>query len=610
MKHRLKVFGLLGLLWVLFFGLARIIFLLYQFPLTLDLSLYEILMPVWLGLRMDLAMAAYWLILPGLALVASFFIAEKIIRLMIILIFYGLSIFSVVVIVADLELYRHWGFRMDTTPLLYTGPEGISSLSIGIFFLLVGIFGLLITSLHWSFRKFVLDRLTFQSAHWRNSIIMFLVVALLFIPIRSSFRVAPLNTGVVYFHKSNPFPNHAGINVVWNFLKSVVSDNSFKYPSDFLDETTARETFSKLMRTSNVSTRVLNQSKPNILLIILESFTSKIIEPLGGLPGITPNLNQLCREGILFTDFYASGDRTDKGLVSILSGYPAQPKTSIIKFPNKTEGLPSLPKVLARRGYLTSFVYGGDIGFANMESYLNIVGFSHITEDDDFDAMLNTSKWGVHDQFVFDRLLIETDTASQNIGTPFFKTMLSLSSHEPFDVPFRQTRQKDESDLFLNSCTYTDSCLGQFINLAKQKEWWENTLIIITADHGHRFPLDNPNYDKRKFKIPMLWIGGAVDTSMQIHKIGSQTDIVNTLLGQFDLKNDDFAFSKDLLSDESTSFAVYSYNNGFGYLDATFESVYDFDLKNYLIPDSILQAKDLAKGKAYLQMLFNDYNKR
>jgi phosphoglycerol transferase MdoB-like AlkP superfamily enzyme len=587
-----------------FFVAGRILFMLYQWPLTTSLGMQDILMPNILGLRMDAAMTGYWLIIPGLALVLSFF-WSKASKWAIGFAFYVTAVLSAAIMVGDMELYRHWGFRMDTTPLLYAGSEGFGSISVWLMFTLVAFFLLLLVTLHFGFQKFLWAKLNFEPGNWKQSLLMFGCVALLFIPIRSSFRVAPLNTGVVYFHKTNPYPNHAGINVVWNFLKSLVSDNSFRYPTNLLDADIAEDIFKEMMADGDSTTKVLNQVRPNVLLIILEGFTTKIIDPLGGLPNITPNLNQLCREGILFDNFYASGDRTDKGIISILSGYPAQPKTSIIKYPNKTQSLPSLPKALTAQGYHTSFVYGGDIGFANMESYLNIVGFSHITEDDDFDISLNVSKWGVHDEFVFARFLQEADTAL----TPFFKTMLSLSSHEPFDVPSGLPEKKDEESLFLNSCTYTDKWLGHFINEAKQKSWWKNTLVIITADHGHRSPGNSPNHVPERFKIPMLWLGGAIENPQQIHSTGNQTDLANTLLAQVGKAQQEFNFSKDLLSSVNQSFTVYSFNNGFGFLTPETHFVYDFDLKNYVIQSNASE-QDLTRGLSYMQQLFKDYNKR
>ncbi len=182
--------------------------------------------------------------------------------------------------------------------------------------------------------------------------------------------MAPLNTGVVYFHKTNPFANHAGINVIWNFFQSVAEGHKHLYPDNFYDSEKAARILTDITHDFGHTQHVLNSDKPNILVIVLESFTAKIIEPLGGMPGVTPQLNQLVHEGILFDNFYASGDRTDKGIVAVLSGYPAQPLSSIIKYPNKTQSLPFLSRSLQSAGYHTSFVYGGDIGFANMESYL------------------------------------------------------------------------------------------------------------------------------------------------------------------------------------------------------------------------------------------------
>jgi phosphoglycerol transferase MdoB-like AlkP superfamily enzyme len=360
------------------------------------------------------------------------------------------------------------------------------------------------------------------------------------------------------------------------------------------------------MHAQGKTTSLITKEKPNVIVIILESFTAKIIEPLGGLPNVTPSLNNLIKEGILFTNFYASGDRTDKGLVSILSGYPAQPRTSIIKYPEKTQSLPYLPKAMEKIGYHTSFVYGGDIGFANMESYLTNSGFSTITDDNDFSSDIDNSKWGVADHYIFNQLLTECDTA-QN---PFFKVMLTLSSHEPFEVPMKPVFEgDDERSKFLNACFYTDKSLGEFIRQAKKKEWWNNTLIIITADHGHRFPNPEELKEKERFKIPMLWLGGALakqDTT--IETFGIQTDISNTLLRQVGSGSNDFTFSKNLMAADVKSFALYIFNNGFGYVSPTHENIYDFDLQNYLKKEG--DETELPFGKAYMQKLFHDYNAR
>ncbi|HMJ67533.1 MAG TPA: LTA synthase family protein [Cyclobacteriaceae bacterium] len=606
MKQRLTLFGFLGLYWMTYYTVSRILFLVYHSNLTSALSWTDILTVMALGSRMDAAISADCLVLTGLLLTVSCFYNRKLIGIVNHFIVGCFIVISAIVVVADMELYRHWGFRMDSTPLMYVGEEGAGSVSPGTAIILISLLLLLIVPAWLVYWKKIAPRFKhLPEVRSYNAVFMLLVTGLLSIPIRSSFSVAPLNTGVVYFHKTNQFANHAGINVIWNFFESVADDKEHLYPNDFFDNDEAQKLLTSMTAGSGDVEKIINTDRPNVLLIVLESFTARIVEPLGGVPGITPELNQLVREGILFDNFYASGDRTDKGMVAILSGYPAQPRSSVIKYPNKTEYLPFLSRSLEKEGYHTSFVYGGDIGFANMESYLTTAGFSHVTEDDDFPSSLNQSKWGIHDHFVFDRLLEECDTAT----TPFFKMMLTLSSHEPFDVPLDPPFRKgpDERDMFLNACHYTDKSLGDFIRKARTKEWWKNTWVIITADHGHRFPDAKELQEKGRFRIPMLWLGGAVSKSdTVVHATGSQTDIGNSVLSQIGKSSPDFKFSKDIMDRHAKPYAVYIFNNGYGYVDGTNEYVYDFNLGDYV--NKVGNAE--ANGKAYMQVLFSDYNKR
>ena len=606
MRKRLSLFGYLGLFWMVFFTISRVLFLIYHNDLSSNLSWSDIFMIMVLGSRMDAAIAADCLVLTGLLLTASCIRNWKFIAIANHVTVAIFLVIAAIIVVADLELYRHWGFRTDSTPLMYIGSEGAQSVGIPVWMLLMSLLLLLIVpSWYFYWKKIAPLFKDLPEIKAYNAMVMLVVTALLFIPIRSSFSVAPLNTGVVYFHKTNPFANHAGINVVWNFFASVSSDRTHLYPDNFYDSAKAATILEDITTERGPTKHMLSSEKPNIILIVLESFTAKIIEPLGGMPGVTPQLNQLVHDGVLFDNFYASGDRTDKGIVAILSGYPAQPRSSIIKFPNKTQSLPFLPRSLQSTGYHTSFVYGGDIGFANMESYLTEAGFSNVTADDDFPSELDNSKWGVHDHYVFNRLLEECDTAQG----PFFKVMLSLSSHEPFDVPLDPPylKEPDERSLFLNACHYTDKSLGDFIAQAKTKDWWENTWVIITADHGHRYPDAEELADKARFRIPMLWLGGAVNASdTVVHITAGQTDIANSVLSQVNLPSKEFKFGKNIMSKGVTPFAVFIYHNGYGYLDGANENIYDYDLNDYVSKTG--NAEDV--GKAYMQMLFNDYNNR
>lgn len=607
MRERLRIFFYLGGFWLTFMVVGRIFFLVYNYDYSRTLTLGEKILTILHGLRMDASITGYFLAFSGLMLTISVFKNSLWIGRALSVVSLLLVFFTSVIISVDLELYRHWGFRLNTTPLMYIGSEAMGSIEpmvivrVGLIFLLLVSVGTFI------FIRKIFPRIEYLGdAKPKGALVLLGVSALMFLPIRGSFTVAPMNTGFVYFHNTKPFANHAAINVVWNFLYSVKKSANQNYPENFFDRKTTNRLIDSLYTSSDSTATILKTKRPNIILLILESFTADVIEPLGGVKNLTPNLNALCEEGVLFTNFYASGDRTDKGLISILSGYPAQPQTSIIKLPNKTQSLPHLNAHLKRLGYTTSFIYGGDVDFANFRSYLNTGGFDHITTLDDFDDELYTSKWGVHDHYMFDKAFQEL-LKEQN---PFFKVILTLSSHEPFDVPGDKfIAGSSQEALFLNSCHYTDKSVGTFITQCKQQSWWDNTLLIITADHGHRHPGNKQLKDKARFKIPLLLLGGAVIKDTTVHTLGGQTDIANTVLAQIDNTDSAFIFSKNLLDVHAKSFAAYFFNDGYGFLLPDKFIVYDNPGKQFLIRQNA-DTEDLNLSKAYQQKLFLDYNHR
>jgi phosphoglycerol transferase MdoB-like AlkP superfamily enzyme len=606
MRERLKILLSLLLYWMAFFGLARIMFLCYNYPYTANLSPIEILKSMAYGMKMDISMTGYIIILSGLIITLSVFTAKRWVLTSLHVINLLFALLFCLVIIVDLELYRHWGFRMNITPFFYMGSEAAGTAEfLTLFSLLIlgSLFSWLFIALY---RKKIIPACnTLKPGAYSHALAILLASGLMFFPIRGSIGTSTMNVGKVYYHKTKMFANHAGINVVWNFLYSLQNDNAIKYPEDLVAKELTELHFKELYPAQDTTFSVLHSHTPNILLIILESFTADVIEPLGGIPGVTPNLNALCKEGILFDQFYANGDRTDKGLVSLLASFPAQPKGSIIKYPQKTQNLAYLSVKLEELGYHTSFVYGGDADFANYRSFLTNGRFAHITSDEHFSSSLSSSKWGVHDEYVFTQALSELDTTTGK----FFKTILTLSSHEPYDVPIDKVFvETGEEALFLNSCHYTDKALGEFISEARKKPWWNNTLIIITADHGHRLPGNKRYETKEKFRIPMLWIGGAIKGDTIIRTVGSHTDLANTVLAQLDKPSADFIFSKNMLGAPVKDFAIYVFNDGYGYLDPSTYFVYDNPGKQYIRKEGVEDEHKYAIAKAYIQKLYLEYN--
>ena len=611
MQKRLIAFGCYALFWLGFFFIARLFFIFVQYHSAFQNSIGDLLGTFWHGVKLDISTIGYYLLIPMLIAIPGIYFSGNWYRIFLRWYSYILIVFSSFIIISDANLYSYWGFRMDFTPMLYlrTPKEAFASISL---FKFIKILCSVITmaAIYIIAYNKLIDRVFrgFAKARYWLAVTPFFILlwGSLLIPIRGGFGVAPINAGSVYFSEKM-FLNHTAINAVWNVGCSAFAQNPINNPYEFGDLSIAKSVVDTLTVKKGVSEKVLNNSKPDIIIIVLESFSSYLIGPLGGDSLVTPNLNRYIKEGILFSGFYASGTRTDKAMPAILDGYPAQPAQSIIKEPKKSQSLPSLVKILIENGYNSAFWYGGEINFANFNSFVIGSGFTSIITKNNFNPENYNSKWGVHDHILFKTL----EDSMKVVKEPFFKVVLTLSSHEPFDVPMDPFfTGSDVVSKYKNAVYYADMSLGAFLDWAKEKDWWKNTLIIMVADHAARITEDMPNFRQNVFKIPMLWVGGAVSKrGLRIEKLGSQADIPTTLLNQLGLTGS-FPFGKDLLSDHSKSFAFYTYNEGFGFI--TDSSAVCFDLKSKI--PVLTEGKDPEsaekKGKAYLQVLFNDYLKR
>ncbi len=563
------------------------------------------------GLRMDISFTAYICILPFfLFFLKSFLLnipVKKIIRPYTFLLLIVLSFLST----ADLELYTAWGFRMDATPLQYfkTPKEMAGTVSSSPVILLLLIFALLsalFISIYKRFFDSYVDRKQ-KAFNFRDLLLSAFLLILLFVPIRGGIQKIPINISDVYFSEKL-FADHAAINLPWNIMFSILNKNNEKNPFDYFPEKKAEELVGSLYDTGPMRIpSILSVEKPNIIIIILESYTAKWVGCLGGVPGVTPNLDKIATDGLLFNNIYAAGDRSEKGQIAILSGYPNQAINSIIKTPNKTRELPSLNKALKNAGYTSSYTYGGELEFANIKSYLVNVGFDKLTDKYSFPISQRTTSWGVHDEYVFNRFYEDL----RKEKSPFFSVLFTLSSHEPYDVPMTpHFPGKDETTLFKNSVYYTDSIVGNFINRSKTESWWNNTLVVFVADHGHPLPGNDPNDRPSKFHIPLIFSGGALKMKGTVDNIGSQTDLATTLLDQLKISTKDFKWGKDLLDSSAHQFAFYSFNNGFGFVTPKGTETIDNVSKKTIYKTPGFDTSDIKFGKAYMQVSYEDFLKR
>lgn len=624
MRERIILFFKTYLLFVVIFIIQKPLFMAYYHAQYAEVSWTEWLKVVWHGMPLDLSLAGYLTLIPGLLLMISAWALPKILKRIWAGYFIFVSCLISLIFVVDLGLYSFWGFRLDATPLFYflsSPKDAFASVSIG--FVLSGIlaFVLMAALLYWLFQKILFStgessqlKLPYHSLSVSGALL--LLTGVLFIPIRGGFTVSTMNTGKVYY-STNVLLNHAATNPAFNLMESLSKQKDFASQYRFMEPAEADKLMTSLIDPTVVaamecrpdtlpqpSIKLFRESHPDICLVILEGFSSKLMTALGGAPDIAVQLDSLSYEGILFTNFHANSFRTDRGLVAILSGYPAQPTTSIMKYPLKTSKLPAISRRLRQAGYGTYYYYGGDADFTNMRSYLMASGMEDIVCDKDFPIGERLSKWGVHDHLVFRRLLDDLKNDSMNVGAhrkPMYRVIQTSSSHEPFEVPYR--RLEDDR---MNAFAYTDSCVGDFVRQFKELPQWKNTVLIFVPDHLGATVEPLSLYALDRFQIPMLMIGGAVNQPRKIDVYGSQQDLAATLLSQLGLPHYEFVFSKDMLDSTAPHFAFFTVPDAFGMATSDNQLIFDNQASQVVLDEGTEKGKHLSAGKAYLQKLYDD----
>lgn len=620
MKKRLLFLLTSYIMWLPLLAIQKPFFLCYHQDLANGCTLNDYLQVITHGLLLDCTIAGYLTVLPLLMTLISVWLPGTGYRKLLKGYFSCMAILIAAIFAVDVALYGYWGFRLDATLFFYLQSPGdaMASVPMGQFFAQLLLFAIYAAGMYWVLKRFIVPLFpdTAVEKPVVGSVGILLLAGLLFIPIRGGVTTSTANVGMVYF-SNNQFLNHSAINPCFSLLASFSKQQDFAAQFDFFPEEERKEIFEELLNrfpqefdkenqkkcTNDSGLIQLHEEKPNILIILTESFSANALDPT---QDIMPNYNRLRNEGIFFSNLYANSFRTDRGIVATLNGYLAQPTTSIMKYPAKSQTLPSIAKVLTTNGYVADMLYGGDINFTNMQSYFYSSGYSRITADRDFPITSRLSKWGANDDITFRHLYEEIK--NRDTQSPWLTTFLTLSSHEPFDVPYHRL---DEVGLYPNSVAFTDSCIGNFIDQLKKLPVWKNTLVILVSDHGYPYPADVKNEEPRRYQIPMLWLGGVIQKPAVITRYANQTDLAATLLHLLGLPHEDFTFSRNIFSPDYPEYAFYTYSNGFGFIDSTGVTVYDNE-GNKPIIESTQEGSDLRirKGKALLQTLYDDLGGR
>lgn len=588
---------------------------------------------IWHGLPLDLSMAGYLSVIPGFLSITVVWLKRELVKPIMNIYFIIASLFITCSFLLNASLYPYWKYPLDSTPLFYffTSPaDAIASVSIwqvilSIVILIVLTIGVWFTLRMRGEKRQQYSRYSygyggfgsgkrnrfddFDRHRGRTSIILLLLTGLLFLPIRGGITVSTMNTGQAYYSQ-NAYLNHSAVNPLFSLLESITHQEDFASQYRFMKDKEADKIFATMTSTSDENTYpLLNEATfkkgtPDILIVIMESFASDIMPSMGSYKDVAVCLDSIAQQSILFTRFYANSFRTDRGMVSILSGYPAQPTTSIMRYPRKTSQLPSIARNLAKyKNYKTTYYYGGDADFCNMRSYLVSQGYQHIISDANFPIEDKLSKWGVPDHILAARMM-EDIKAQQNEKRPMLRILQTSSSHEPFEVPYHRLKDKR-----LNAFAYTDSVMGAIVREYRKLPRWKNTLIVFVPDHVGGYKENLNDHDRSRYQIPLILAGGAISRPMKVGIIGSQHDIAATLLGQLGVEHREFTFSKNMMSDATPKFAFFAVNDAFGIVSEENSLIYDNRAKR-IVYDKGEKGFNLKRGQAYLQKLYDDLAKK
>ncbi|WP_316818928.1 LTA synthase family protein [Pedobacter nyackensis] len=563
-------------------------------------------------------MTAYIAVIPLLSYIFWLLNGKKVVELKWISVYNLILVFICSVLsVVNFNIYREWGSKVNAKAMSFalsspkeamassaSSPLGLS-ISLLILLAVVGFF----------LQRYVVSRkLNFTATPiWLRAIVCFVLVAANFLLIRGGLGGSPITQSMAYFSKEQLL-NNAAVNTEWNLISSVLAAKmTKKNPYLYLDSQKASSDVKTLYTSVKDTTiNILNTKRPNVVLVIIESFTADLTKTLGNEDGITPHFDSLINKGVLFTKIYSPGNRTDKGLIATLAGFPTLGTGSIVKWPEKMQKIPAISQSLYKIGYKTSFFYGGESEFDNYKAFILSHDYQKLTDKNNFTGNEMKSRWGRFDEVVFDRQLNELNKEKQ----PFFSTILTLTNHEPFEVPgASKYGRSDNVAKFKSTAYYTDSCINVFISNAKKQDWYKNTLFVFVADHGHLLPKNS--YDistPQRYHIPLLFYGDVIKDEFKGYKfnnVGSQTDLAATLLAQLDLPTKQFEWSKNLLNPYNKSFAFFSWDNGMGFIDnqqcVTFDNVGKMILYNSDEKNTAYTSKTLDHAKAYLQTVYRQF---
>jgi phosphoglycerol transferase MdoB-like AlkP superfamily enzyme len=504
---------------------------------------------------------------------------------------------------ATIIMYENWKFLLDASIFSYMSSPGNASASASMYYIITRIGLILSSSLLLSFLAVIItpkhieqktengkrktgrgrSSASDQFPVFRFPFSVHMLTGLLLCLMAWGINGKRADEGSA-FHSKKILLNHAAINPVGHMVRSMLYySKDLNQQFRLMPQEECDLTFAEIFPTDteDITDTLLHTKRPDILTIQLESMGAPFIETLGGVRNVTPELCKWMTRGVNFTNAWATSFRTDRGTVSALSGYISYPTTSLMMTDSCLPLLPSLAKTLKEYGYSADYMYGGNSNHMNKRKYMEAVGFRMWDIEDIDVAPEERDIWGANDSIAMNRMLGLVHRTKEENGPakPFFWACQTISSHEPWEVPYHRLDNKVH-----NAFAYTDHCVGQFLDSLSRTPIWDNLLVVVYADHGHTYGLtfDNPEF----FHMPLFLVGGAVSKCKTYETIIAQNDIAATILSQLRIPhNEEFPWSRNVFSRNYTyPFAYCCYPAGALLVDESGKTMIDVQ-SGYIMAD-------------------------
>ena len=569
------------------------------------------------GSRLDASLICYLLVIPFLFYIFQVLFLKKPVNKWWLRGYTLLpTVLFALITIVNLPLYESWGEKISKRAILLgMGTVGgvSSSVDVGMLIQAGIVLTLYFTVAHFTYHLVVVKVAKYVKHSYTSIGLTFLLGAIfIFTLMRGGYGRANINPSTVYFSDSN-VANHLAVNTYWAFLKDMTK-SSKKNPYVFMEDGEAKSLVTKVLPSEDIlSNSPLKSDRPNVVLILLEGMVGQVFEDLGGEKGITDNMKNLMKEGVSFTRAYAAADRSDKGMIAVMSGFPAQGTESIIQYIPKHEKLPGIGQIYDSLGYHTSFYHGGQSEFYNFKSFMYTHGIADVVDNADFGLHEQRNSWGVYDHVIADRMLHDLNASKK----PFFSIFYTLVNHEPFNLDGGyKFGNNTKGNAYRSTAYYTDTMINSLVEKAKKEDWYKNTVFVVVSDHGNIYPterygLEHPN----RYHIPLFIFGGALKDEWKGKKVDnvvSQLDVATTLWKFVSKEKSPFKYSTNLFDINRKDIAFYNSNNVFGVVCNNQAVSYDMQGKKVAyIQDKNLNQDSLTNilniSKAYYQTVFQDF---